>query len=368
MKGVEWLVLILLLVLLGCSEDSPVKTQQPPISVDTLYTSSLFPIGAAIDPNYLRSTSSYHTVVTREFNSISVENAMKLGWVHPQQSVYSFTDADYIVSYAQANKKRVHGHVLVWHAFGDVTWLKNFSGDTNDWENLLKDHIQTVVTHFKGKITGWDVVNEAFHDNGQLRNEDTNLNDASDDGSIWMRMLGTGYIERAFQYAHAADPDALLFYNDYGQEVNVAKLNAIKAMVKDFQERGIPIHGVGLQMHIGLNTPDAGIVKAIKELAETGLLIHISELDINISNWVKNPDLKLTEELKQEQKAKYKSMVLAYKQNVPAAQQYGITTWNVGDADSWLRSFHQPNEWPLLFDDVYKPKPAYYGFLEGLKE
>lgn len=367
MKIMGWS--FVMIIFMACSEDSPVQPRPQEVRSDTLHTASSFPIGAAIDPNYLRTRAKYQAVLTREFNSITPENAMKLGWIHPQQNTYSFADADYIVSFAQNNgNKRIHGHVLAWHAFQEVTWIKNFSGNTDEWEAMLKDHIQTVVTHFKGKVTGWDVVNEAFQDNGEFRNEDTNLTDATDDGSIWVRKLRTGYIERAFQYAHEADPDVLLFYNDYGQEASVAKLNAIKAMVVDFQERGIPIHGIGLQMHIGLNAPDAGIVNALKELANTGLLIHISELDINMCNWVKNPALQLTDELKQQQKVKYKNLVLAYRANVPEAQQYGITTWNVGDSDSWLRSFIQPNEWPLLFDDGYNPKPAYYGFLEGLKE
>lgn len=356
---------VVMILLAACSEDSPVN---PPSlgHQDTLYVNATFPIGAAIDPGRMRGSKSYKDVVFREFNSITAENAMKLGWLHPAKDTYSFGDADYLISLAEANQQRVHGHTLVWHSFGDVTWIKNFSGDSTAWENMMKAHIETVLTHFKGKVVSWDVVNEAFNDEGQLRDEDPTPANGQEDGSVWARKLGTDYIARAFQYAHAADPEALLFYNDYGQEYSASKLQAIVNMVEDFKVRGIPIHGIGLQMHIGINSDEGGIRTALEELAATGLLIHISELDVNISGFVKNPALTFSGEASEKQKAKYKFVAQTYKEKVPDAQRFGITTWNVGDADSWLRPFIQANEWPCLFDDAYKPKPAYYGFLEGL--
>jgi endo-1,4-beta-xylanase len=328
----------------------------PTITDTTLQAFSTFPIGCAVDPNLLKNNALYKGVVLKEYGSITAENAMKWGSIHPSQSTYNFTDADYIADFCATNKKRLFGHNLLWHAY-NPSWLENFSGDSTAFENLMKTHIQTVVARYKGKAVAWDVVNEAFDDNGNLRVSE----------SIWAKKLGKDYIARAFKYANEADPAALLFYNDYGQEGNVNKLQAILTMVTDLKKRGIPIHGIGLQMHIGIGNNENGILNAISEYANTGLKIHISELDIAMSNGQKNPSLTYTAALAETQKQKYKIVTKYYRQIVPTAQQFGITTWNVGDADSWLRGFIQKNEYPLLFDDNYNRKPAYYGFIEGLK-
>jgi endo-1,4-beta-xylanase len=249
---------------------------------------------------------------------------------------------------------RIHSVVLLWHGYNPA-WLENLSGDSTAFEAIMKTHIQTVMTHFKGKLAAWDVVNEAFTDNGGYRTTE----------SIWYKKLGKDYIARAFKYAREADPTAVLFYNDYAQETNSGKLDAILAMVDDFKKRGIPIDGLGLQMHLGIST--SGILNALSEYAKTGLTIHISELDINLSNYQKNPSLTLTDALSAQQKQKYKTVVQYYKQILPKAQQFGITNWNVGDADSWLHQVIQKNEYPLLFDENCAKKPAYFGYMEGLK-
>jgi endo-1,4-beta-xylanase len=325
--------------------------------VDTLYRTATFPIGCSVSPDLLKNNSAYRNIVLKEYNSITCENAMKWSALHPSKDVFNYADADYIVDFAKTNKKRSFGHVLLWHGYNPA-WLESFSGDSTAFENLMKTHIQTVVGHFKGKVAAWDVVNEAFLDNGTMRVSE----------SIWMKKLGKDYIARAFKYANEADPDALLFYNDYGQEGNPNKLTAILKMVADLKARGIPIHGLGLQMHVSIGTNDLSISGAIIDYAKTGLKIHISELDVALSNYQKNASLTLTDALKETQKQKYKSLVKSYLRNVPKAQQFGITNWNVGDADSWLRSVIQKNEYPLLFDENYARKPAYTGYLEALRE
>ncbi len=358
-KNTFFLIAALSFVVFAACKKDPVV---PPVVVppkpteDTLYRASAIPVGVAIDPNLLKNNALYRGIVLKEYNSITCENVMKWGSVHPSKDVFNFTDADYLMDFATSNKKRMFGHNLLWHSYNPA-WLESFTGDSTAFEGLLKTHIETVVKHFKGKIAAWDVVNEAFEDNGLLR---TN--------SIWYKKLGKDYIARAFQYAHAADPDALLFYNDYGQEYAGAKLTAIIKMVEDFKKRGIPIHGLGLQMHIGIGSDEYKISGAIIDYAATGLKVHISELDINVSNYKKDPNLTLTDALKETQKQKYKVIAKSYKRNVPKAQQFGITNWNVGDADSWLRSVIQKNEYPLLFDENYVKKPAYTGFIEGLRE
>jgi endo-1,4-beta-xylanase len=360
------LLLILSVTVFACKKD---KTESPK-STETLKGTATFPVGAAIDPTLLNQNSAYKTTVSTEYNSITTENTAKMPWVHPAINTWDFSGTDYLVAFAKENNIRVHGHTLIWHAFEELDWLKNFTGDSVAFEAMFKNHIQTLVSNYKGKISSWDVVNEAFTDEGYLRVQQTGAANASPDGSIWARRLGKDYIARAFQYAHEADPDALLFYNDYALEsaASSGKLNAILQMVADFKQRGIPISGLGTQMHIGLSAPEAGITNALTKLAATGLKIHISELDILVSNWVNNPALQYTAALQQQQADKYEFIAKTYRSLVPAGQQYGITNWNVGDGDSWIRTYIKFNDWPLLFDELYKKKATYYGYLKGLKK
>jgi endo-1,4-beta-xylanase len=232
------------------------------------------------------------------------------------------------------------------------SWVTNFQGDSTAWESLLKTHIQTVVTHFKGKVTSWDVVNEAFDDNGNIRN------------SIWVQKLGPDYISRCFQYAHEADPDALLFYNDYGNEYSAAKRTAIINMITSFKNRNIPIHGIGMQFHMTYTQTDANISAAITAAAATGLKVHISELDIRLN--ANKDQTAFTATLAAQQAARYKYVVQAYNA-IPASQKFGITTWNVSDADSWIPAWQGAPDWPLPFDANYLRKPAYKSIIEGAK-
>ena len=342
-----------LLAQCGQKEAAPAPPAGPPISpVKTLRELAPFPMGAAVNVGLLQSRAAYQQVVTAEYNSVTAENAMKFGALHPSATTYNWTDADYLVAFARQNKARVHGHTLLWYT-SLPAWVTSFPGDSTAWENLMRTHIQTVVTHFKGQVQAWDVVNEAIDDNGNLRN------------SLWRQHLGARYIDRAFQYAHGADPDALLFYNDYGHEYSTARRTGILALVNGLKSRGIPIDGIGLQMHTSSNISDANIANALNTAAATGLKVHVAELDISM-----NPGFAaaagFTPALAAAQKAKYKALVQAYKA-LPAAQRYGITTWNVADADTWRRGYCNCPEWPLPFDDNYAKKPAYDGIVEALQ-
>jgi endo-1,4-beta-xylanase len=353
----------------GCSKkganSSP--TPLPESDTTTLKNVSPFKVGAAIDVSRLQTNAPYRNILLQQHSSITTENTLKWPAVHPSQNSFDFSGGDYVADFCAANGKRLHGHCLVWYQ-SNPDWLNNFAGDSLAWEALFKTHIQTVVAHYKGKATGWDVVNEAFHDgDGSLRVNDRNTSDNFDDGCIWARHLGRDYIAHAFRYAHEADPSALLFYNDYGQEWNDRKTDSIVAMVNDFKSRNIPIHGLGLQMHTDINASGNGISKAIQKLAATGLLIHISELDISV-NPSNNPSATFTTALSQQQADRYAFIVRQYKQLVPAGQQYGITTWNVTDGDSWIRSFLKRKDWPLLFDEQYNRKPAYASFRKALMD
>lgn len=338
--------------------------EEIPKQDESLKSVSPFPVGASISPTLLQNNAAYKNVLTNELNSITPENAMKFAGLHPQQNGYTFGGADAIVDFAKSQNKRLHGHTLVWHQ-SLPNWLVQFAGDSAAWEGILKSHIQTVVARYKGKLTSWDVVNEAFQDNGMLRMNDTDTS-SRDNGSIWARHLGKDYMGRAFRYAREADPDLVLFYNDYGQEYSSAKTQAIKNMVTDFKTKGIPIDGIGLQMHMNINTSRTGITNAFQQLAATGLKLHISELDISV-NPKGDPNAVYSDSIQKAQGELFAFVVQQYRTIVPKPQQYGITTWNVGDADSWIRSFYKRKDWPLLFDDSYQKKPAYYAFLNALK-
>lgn len=225
-------------------------------------------------------------------------------------------------------------------------------------KDFTDDYITTYVSRYKGKVAAWDVVNEAFEDSGNAYRK-----------SFWYTHLGSDYIEHAFRLAHAADPAAGLFYNDFSIEQDTAKLNAVLKMVNQFKEKGVPITGLGFQMHITIHTPNSAIARAFKKAAATGLKIHISELDISINEYhSKNKLTTFNDSLKQVQAAKYKSIAMMYRQYIPKAQQFGITLWEFNDRDTWIRSFVKQVDWPTLFDDDLNKKPAYEGFVEGLTE
>ncbi len=343
-----------------CKKQNPV----PPPDVESLKSVAPFPVGAAISATHLQNNTAYKNVLVKEMNSITPENAMKFANLHPQSQSYAFGDADAIVNFAVAHGMRLHGHTLLWHQ-SVPGWVQQFNGDSAAWESVMKTHIQTVVSRYKDKLTSWDVVNEAFLDNGALRIPDTDTS-SRDNGSIWARKLGTDYIARAFTYAREADHDLLLFYNDYGQEYSTAKIQSIKNMVNSFKARGIPIDGIGLQMHMHVNTSRAGITNALQQLSATGLKIHISELDISV-NSKGDPNAVYSDAIQKAQGDLFSFVVTQYKSIVPVAQQYGITTWNVGDADSWIRSTYKRKDWPLLFDDTYQKKAVYHAFLQALR-
>lgn len=231
-------------------------------------------------------------------------------------------------------------------------------------DGAMKTHIQTVVGHYAGKIKQWDVINEPFTDGGDLRN---NTNTAAGNGIfVWQNYLGASYANNAFAYAHAADPAAELFMNDYNLETSSAKLTAFVNMANTLKAANVGITGVGTQLHISIGTPKAGIDNMFKALASTGLKVRVSELDVRA-----NPgDLggfTLSPLTNADQAKTYQYVVWSYFQNVPAAQRAGITIWGVDDATSWIITSQKKSDLPLLFDANFNKKPAYAGFKAGLQ-
>lgn len=210
----------------------------------------------------------------------------------------------------------------------------------------MKLHIQTIVEHFKNKVTAWDVVNEAFNEDGTLRN------------SIWKQKIGIGYIEKAFLFANEANPNALLFYNDYNLESNPIKRNSVLSLLKNLRNRGVKVDGIGVQMHVSTYYPEpTQIAIAFQEIITDKFKIHVSELDISVNPLGKN--IIPSESLFNEQANLLGSIVFNYNQ-IPKQYQYGITFWGISDKNSWIRSFYNREDYPLLYDDNYMPKPCYY--------
>jgi endo-1,4-beta-xylanase len=354
------LLFSLFLIAGGCKK----KSAPTPVAPATLQSTATFPMGSAINSPNLKNKVVYVGVLLTEYNSVTPDYELKFNWIEPQQGVFNYADGDYLTAFAAQHHIRFHGHNFIWHqALPD--WVLNFQGDSLAWENLFKTHIESEATHYKGQVASWDVVNEAIRDdNGALRNLDVTPGDGT--GSIWRQHLGPDYIARAFQYAHDADPNALLFYNDYGQEWNGIKLNSIIALVTNLKNRGIPISGIGMQMHIDINANTDNITAALQKLAATGLLVHVSELDISV-NPNNDPNIVFNTALQLAQASLYQFIAETYRAAVPAAQRYGITTWEFSDADSWIPAFYNRKDWPLPFDSAYKKKPAYDGLLKGLK-
>lgn len=318
-----------------------------------LQSISPFPVGVAVDVGRLLSHTPYRTVAETHFNSFTAENSMKMSALRPDASSFYWDEADTLAAFCKQLGARLHGHTLVWHN-QNPDWVENFQGTPEQWAAMLKKHIQTVVARYKGTATTWDVVNEAFDDNGGLR------------PTIWRQHLGDDYIAQCFQWAREADPTAQLLYNDYNVEENGAKLQAVLLMLDDFQKRGIPIDGIGFQMHI-LDTypPLPSIHAAVQAVQQRGVLIHFSELDVSL-NFAKTATA-LTEGMKQRQRQRVEDIVSLYR-TIPAAQQVGITLWGIADTDSWIPNFFSRLDWPLLFDEQYNPKPALYGFLDALRK
>lgn len=307
--------------------------------------------GAAVYTYHLNDPTHVE-VLSREFNSLTPENEAKACEVQPELGRFDFRDFDELVAFAEANDMIIHGHTLLWHQCVP-SWLENAQFSREEAINAMRDHIYTVVGRYKGRIAIWDVVNEGINDNGAGVRE-----------TPWQRLIGDDYIELAFQFAHEADPDALLFYNDYGAEGINAKSNTIYEMAADFVERGIPIHGIGLQAHYTLGSVNAGsLASNMQRIGELGLQVQLTEVDIRYPG-------DTTDSILRQQATEYRMLLQTCLDN-PACTAF--ITWGVSDNFTWLRGtnlgfFLNTTVQPLLFDDNYQPKPAYFAVLETLAE
>lgn len=287
--------------------------------------------GTAVAANHL-GEAAYASTLDAQFDSVTPENEMKWDALEGTRNSFNFTAADQIVSHAQSKGMKVRGHTLVWHS-QLPGWVSGLTA--TDLRSAMNNHITQVMTHYKGKIHSWDVVNEAFQDGSTGARRSSPFQDK----------LGDGFIEEAFRTARTVDADAKLCYNDYNTDGQNAKSNAVYAMVKDFKQRGVPIDCVGFQSHFNSNSPVPSDFQAnLQRFADLGVDVQITELDIEGSGTA--------------QAANYTKVVNAC---LAVTGCKGLTVWGVTDKYSWRSSGT-----PLLFDGDYNKKPAYDAVLAAL--
>jgi len=336
-----------------------------------------FPIGVAVSPRSLEGVSG--EFIKKHFNSLTPENVMKPALIQPQEGKFSWAEADKIVDFAQANGMKVRGHTLCWHNQTGEWMFKDAQGIQASKELVLarlKEHITQVVSRYKGKIYAWDVVNEAI-DNLDPANVGYRQ-------TLWYKICGDEFIAKAFQWAHEADPKAVLFYNEYNTE-NPAKREKTYEMLKKMLAQGVPINGVGIQAHwdIGspkhvgqLNQPGEGdfiipgssedaIRESINKFSSLGLVVQITELDVSIyTSRTDTLNLGFTPEREQKQIDFYKKAFKVFRDKKKVIT--GVTFWNLSDRSSWLdsRTPRRGKAYPLLFDENMKPKKAYWAVVK----
>jgi endo-1,4-beta-xylanase len=345
---------------------------QTPTTLKDAYRGS-FHVGAAINEAQAAETDTRGAALAAaQFDSISPENALKWERIHPEPNTYRFDLADQYVAFGEKHHMFIVGHCLVWHNQIPGWVFRDDKGDFVDRETLLKrmhDHIQTVVGRYKGRIQSWDVVNEALNDDGTLRE------------TPWQKIIGEDYIAKAFQYAHEADPQAQLTYNDYSLE-NPAKRKGALALITKLKAQGIPITSVGMQGHNGLEWPSAEQEDtSISEFAGGGVKVAISELDIDVLPPVphqqsadvtlkieQDPKLNpyaagLPQPVEQELAKRYAGLFAVFLKHRDVVTR--VTLWGVTDADSWRNDWPVKGRtsYPLLFDRNGQPKPAFQAVL-----
>jgi endo-1,4-beta-xylanase len=290
----------------------------------------------------------------RHFSSLTAENVMKWSTLQPVEGTFRFEYADKVIAFAEANGMKVRGHTLCWHQ-QIPDWVFLESGVLATRERVLERlriHITTVMNHFKGKVYAWDVVNEAIDDGGSIYR-----------ASKWYNICGTDYIFEAFIAARAADPEALLFYNDYSA-IEPAKRDKICSLLQELKNENL-IDGVGMQGHWNIDYPANDlIIDAINAYKSIVAEIHITEMDVSVYTSNSDPESAFTTELQSRQKTAYSRFFAAFRMYKNYVNS--VTIWGLTDQDSWLNNWPVANRtnYPLLFDTEYLPKESYFAIID----
>jgi endo-1,4-beta-xylanase len=300
-------------------------------------------IGTAVDMDALATDATYRQRVATEFDSVTAENVMKWATIEPQRGVRDFSAADELVDFARAHGQEVRGHVLVWHN-QLPGWLTEGveSGEIapDQLRDIVREHILAVVSHFRGRIYQWDVVNEVIDDDAELRD------------TIFLRHLGPGYIADAFRWAHEADPRAELYLNDYNVEGVNPKSDAYHELARQLLADGVPVEGMGVQGHLGVQfgfVPASGVVENLRRFEALGLETSVTEADVRM---VMPPD-----------NAKLQAQAQGYNTLLQgcllATRCTSFTVWGFTDRYSWVPGFFEGEGAANILDEDFEPKPAY---------
>ena len=314
-------------------------------------------------------------IVKKHFNAIVAENCMKMEEVHPEEGKYTFDQADQFVKFGEDNRLTITGHCLIWHSQCPEWFFQDENGKEVSPEVLkqrMKDHIYTVAKRYKGKLKGWDVVNEAIIEDGSYRK------------SKFYQILGEEFIPLAFQYAHEADPDAELYYNDYGMD-NEGRRNGVAKLIRSLKEKGLRIDAVGMQGHMGMDYPKIEeFEKSMLAFAAEGVKVMITEWDMsalptarqsaNITDTIAfrkslNPYTEtLPDSVSQAWNARMKQFFNLFEKHADIVTR--VTAWGVTDGDSWKNDFPMKgrHDYPLLFDRNYQPKAFVTELIEESKK
>lgn len=337
-----------------------------------------FHIGAALNPSQVNGTDDRAaSLVAEQFNTITSENLLKWEPVHPSPDNYNFEPADNYVDFGERHNMFVVGHTLVWHQQTPDWVFQGEGGQPLGREGLLErmqNHIQTVAGRYRGRIHGWDVVNEALNDDGSLRQ------------TKWLTTIGEDYMQKAFEFAREADPEAELYYNDYNLWKE-SKRNGAVRIVRNLQEKGIQVDGIGMQGHYGLTHPTLDQIEAsILAFAELGVKVMVTELDIDV---LPNPsnrqgaDIDMTFEeqegynpyeaglpdsVQQQLADRYAAIFALFHKHRDKISR--VTFWGVADHHSWLNNWPMRGRtsYPMVFDREYQPKPAYEAIIQAVSE
>jgi len=361
-----------LLLFNGCSQSTHQENiTDEPLSLKAAFRDN-FHIGTALNKSQINEAiPEAATLIQKEFNSITAENMMKWMHIQPATDTFNFELSDKFVELGEKNDMFIIGHTLVWHS-----QLAPWANEIKDREEMighLQNHISTIVGRYKGRVNGWDVLNEALNEDGSLRN------------SIFLQLFGEEYIKAAFELAAEADPEAELYYNDYNL-CNPAKREGAIELVKKLQASGTRIDGVGIQAHWNLNHPSLEeIEKSILDYAALGVKVMFTEMDVTV---IPNPwDLQGADV---DQNLEGSEFMNPYTEGLPdsvqtqLAKRYEdifklflkhenkitrVTFWGVNDGQSWKNNWpiKGRTSYPLLFDREYKPKMAYHSVMD-LKE
>ena len=328
----------------GPSASASLVVPEPPLRY--LVSVRGFKIGSAVHLTHLENDATYSFTLDRQFNTATPEQVMKFRQLRPGRSAFDFSEADQFMDFAEAADMTVHGHALVWH-HNLPDWLTTGAFTKAELLEILKDHILTVVGRYQGRIESWDVVNEAVDNAGvSLRS------------SFWLQQIGPEYIDSAYTWAAEADPQARLYYNDWGGEGLSTKSNTIFDLVSDLVAKGVPIHGVGLESHFELNRAplEQNVIDNLKRIAGMGLDVRISELDVRIEGTPSAADL-------ESQADTYRSILRACL-TVPRCE--ALVMWGFTDKYSWIPVAHPGWGSATMLDEEFNPKPAYYGLFDEL--